>query len=80
MLVTYNLPLWLCMKKENTMLTLLISCPRQLGNDIDVYLQPLLEDLQHLWKGVQAYDSVSETYFSLKAILMWASNSHVGYK
>ena len=48
MLVTYNLRPWLCMKKENIMLTLLISGPRQPGNNIDVYLQLLVEDLQHL--------------------------------
>ena len=48
MLVTDNLPPWLCMKKENIMLTLLISGLRQPGNYIDVYLHPLVEDLQHL--------------------------------
>ncbi|KAA0055179.1 uncharacterized protein E6C27_scaffold80G00030 [Cucumis melo var. makuwa] len=31
MLVTYNLPPWLCMKKENIMLTLLIPGPKQPG-------------------------------------------------
>ena len=79
MLVTYNLPTWLCMKKENIMLALLISGPRQPGNDIDVYLQPLIEDLQHLWKGVQAYDIVSKTYFNLRAILMWTINDFPAY-
>lgn len=48
MLVMYNLPPWLCMRKENIMLTLLIPGPRQSGNDIDVYLQPLIDDLQEL--------------------------------
>ena len=36
MLVTYNLPPWLCMAKENVMLTLLIPGPKQPGNNIDV--------------------------------------------
>ncbi|KAK2648707.1 hypothetical protein Ddye_016196 [Dipteronia dyeriana] len=44
-LVTYNLPLWKCMSQENLILTLLIPRPKQPGNDIDVYLQPLIEDL-----------------------------------
>lgn len=48
MLVTYNLRPWLCIRKENVMLTLLITGPRQSGNDIDVYLQPLIDDLQEL--------------------------------
>lgn len=48
MLVTYNLPPGLSMKKENIMLTLLIFGPRQPKNIIDVYLQPLVKDLQIL--------------------------------
>jgi Transposase family tnp2 len=32
------------------MLSLLILIPKQPGNDIDVYVQPLLEDLGKLWK------------------------------
>jgi len=39
LLVIFNLPYWLCMK---------ISGPRQPGNDIDVYLSPLIEDLRLL--------------------------------
>ncbi|XP_061999627.1 uncharacterized protein LOC133717018 [Rosa rugosa] len=48
-LVAYNLPPSLCMSKENLMLTLLIPGPKQPGNDIDVYLEPLIEDLRELW-------------------------------
>ena len=39
------------------MLSLLILGPRQPGNDIDVYLAPLLDDLKMLWEvGVEYYD------------------------
>lgn len=48
MLVTYNLSSILRMKKENIMLTLLIFSPNLHGNDIDVYLVPLLEDLHYI--------------------------------
>jgi len=41
LLVNYNLPPDLCMKKENIMLTLLIPGPQQPGNSIDVYLNHL---------------------------------------
>ncbi|KAI5349930.1 hypothetical protein L3X38_002821 [Prunus dulcis] len=47
-LVTYNLPPWLCMKRKFMMLTLLISGPKQPENDIDVYLEPLIDDLKSL--------------------------------
>ncbi|KAI5350203.1 hypothetical protein L3X38_003094 [Prunus dulcis] len=52
-LVTYNLPPWLCMKRKFMMLTLLISDPKQPGNDIDVYLEPLIDDLTSLWDGIR---------------------------
>ncbi|BBG99407.1 transposable element gene [Prunus dulcis] len=48
-LVAYNLLPSLCMSKENLMLTLLIPGPRQPRNDIDIYLEPLVEDLKELW-------------------------------
>ena len=48
LIVTYNLPPWLCMKRKFMMLSLLISGPRQPGSDIDVYLAPLVDDLKTL--------------------------------
>ena len=40
------------------MLSLLMFGPQQRDNDIDVYLAPLIEDLQTLWDvGVEAYDA-----------------------
>ncbi|KAL6191503.1 hypothetical protein ACLB2K_037893 [Fragaria x ananassa] len=50
-LLIYNLPPWLVMKRKHMMLTLLISGPKQPGNNIDVYLQPLIDDLNRLWEG-----------------------------
>ena len=49
LLVIYNFPPWLCMKQKYMILFMMISGPRQLGNDIDVYLNPLIEDLSKLW-------------------------------
>nr|GEV18461.1 hypothetical protein [Tanacetum cinerariifolium] len=45
-LMTYNLPPWLCMKESSFMLKMLISGPKSQGKDIDVYLRPLIEDLK----------------------------------
>ena len=44
-LCIYNLPLWLCMKRKFIMMPVLIPGPKQPGNDIDVYLKPLIDDL-----------------------------------
>jgi hypothetical protein len=48
-LCIYNLPPWLCMKRKFIMMLVLIQGPRQPGNDIDVYLRPLVEELLLLW-------------------------------
>ncbi|XP_017228364.2 uncharacterized protein LOC108203745 [Daucus carota subsp. sativus] len=63
MLVTYNLPPWLCMKRKFMMLTTLISGPHEPGNNIDIYLQPLIDDLKKLWEEGEpnVYDAHSKS-------------------
>ncbi|KAI5336548.1 hypothetical protein L3X38_015816 [Prunus dulcis] len=79
-LVTYNLPPWLCMKRKFMMLTLLISGPKQPGNNIDVYLEPLIDDLKSLWDGIRGvYDAHNGEYFTLRAALMWTINDFPAY-
>ena len=57
-LCIYNLPPWLCMKRKFIMMPVLIQGPKQPGNDIDVYLRPLVEELLELWReeGVRVWD------------------------
>ncbi|XP_074359908.1 uncharacterized protein LOC141700032 [Apium graveolens] len=43
LLSVYNLPHWLYMKSKYIMLCLLISEPTEPGNDIDMFLQPLID-------------------------------------
>ncbi|KAK7266896.1 hypothetical protein RIF29_19556 [Crotalaria pallida] len=70
MLVIYNLPPWLCMKRKYMMLSMLISGPKQPGNDINVYLAPLIEDLKQMWEtGIEVYDGYRRESFNLRATL-----------
>ncbi|KAL6129215.1 hypothetical protein ACLB2K_072568 [Fragaria x ananassa] len=63
------------------MLTLLISEPKQPGNDIDVYLQPLIDDLKLLWNEVEGvYNAYRGEYFKLKAVLFWTINDFPAYR
>ena len=75
-LCIYNLPPWLCMKRKFIMMPVLIPGPKQPGNDIDVYLKPLIEDLLLLWKeeGVRMWDAHAEEHFNLRALLFVATN------
>ena len=65
-LIPCNLPPWMCMKQSFFMLSLLIPSPNALGNDIDVYLQPLIDELKELWdNGVETYDASKKHNFFL---------------
>ncbi|KAL3849461.1 hypothetical protein ACJIZ3_011343 [Penstemon smallii] len=71
-LVPFNLPPWMCMKDPYFMLSMLIPGPKGPGNEIDVYLQPLVDELKELWgAGIEAYDAYKEEKFILRAALMW---------
>ena len=74
MLIPYNLPPWICMKETNLILSMIIPGPDSPGNDIDVYLQPLIEELSQLWEGVWTVDSTTNRKFKLKAALLWTLN------
>ncbi|XP_042479852.1 uncharacterized protein LOC122060822 [Macadamia integrifolia] len=68
------------MKQTSFILTLLIPGPKQPGNDIDVYLQPLIDELKLLWDtGVDTYDSFKKETFNLRACLLWTINDFPAY-
>nr|GFB49473.1 hypothetical protein [Tanacetum cinerariifolium] len=48
--------------------------------NIDVFLQPLIDELYVLWKdGVDSYDAFRDSNFNLKAALMWTINDFLAY-
>ena len=79
-LIPYNLPPWKCMKAPFTFLSLLILGSRSPGKEIDIYLQPLIDELNELWvDGIQTYDSFSASFFQLRAALLWTINDFPAY-
>lgn len=76
----YNLPPWLCMKQPYLMLSLLIPGPKSPGNDIDIYLQPLVEELKTLWEhGLPTFDAVKKETFIMRAAVLWTINDFPAY-
>jgi hypothetical protein len=75
-LCIYNLPPWLCMKQKFIMMPVLIPGPKQPGNDIDVYLRPLVEELLLLWheEGVRMWDEYRQENYNLRALLLITFN------
>jgi hypothetical protein len=64
------------MKRKFVMMSVLIQDPKQPGNDIDVYLRPLVEELQLLWSkpGVRVWDEYKQKEFDLRALLFATIN------
>ena len=57
------------------MLSMMIFGPKQLGNDIDVYLTPLIEDLKLFWdEGVEVFDEFAGETFKMHAMLFYIIN------
>ena len=70
-LIPYNLPPWMCMKDSYFIMSTLIPGPKAPRNDIDVYLQPLIDELKELWeKGVETYDASMKETFQLHVSIL----------
>ena len=74
--VPYNLPPWACMEESNFLMTLLIPGPSAPSKDFDVFLDPLVEDLLQLWKGVRTYDALAGKMFNLRAVVLWCIHDY----
>ena len=71
-LVTYNIKPWLYMKMSFCLLSLLIPGPKQPWNGIDVYLEPLVNELKLTWdEAARTYDGHSRPFFNILSIAMY---------
>ncbi|KAL0446018.1 UNVERIFIED_CONTAM: hypothetical protein Slati_1729700 [Sesamum latifolium] len=63
----YNLPPWMCMDRPYMFLTLLVHGPKSPGRSLDVYLQPLIDELNILWNvGVHMFLPLDHLYRNQK--------------
>ncbi|XP_052137336.1 uncharacterized protein LOC127755701 [Oryza glaberrima] len=61
--------------RKYILLTILVQGPRQPSNDMDVFLEPLLEDMRDLWEhGIRVWDEFLREYFTLHAIIFVTVN------
>ena len=62
------------------MLNMIIPGKTAPGTDIDVYLQPLIDERKMLWEvGVNTYDAFKAEYFTLRAALLWTIDDFPTY-
>src|SRR5664279_4724327 len=72
---------WLCMKRKYIHMSMLIQWPIQPGNDINLYLQLLKEELDTIWAepGVNTWDACAGQYFPMRAALICMVHDFIGY-
>ena len=80
-MINNNIPPWLSVKNEHLMLALIVPSRRQVKN-MDVYLQPLVDELNELWDGINVYDVsrpiVAERTFTLYNTYAYMTHDYAG--
>jgi hypothetical protein len=58
------------MKRKYLLLTMIISRLRAPGIDIDVFLEPLMQEMEILWReGVEMWDELVKSAFTLRVLI-----------
>ena len=80
-MINNNIPPWLSVKNEHLMLALIVPGKIQVKN-MDVYLQPLVDELKELWEGIHVYDVsrpiATERIFTLYVICSYTTHDYPG--
>jgi hypothetical protein len=58
---------------------IILSKESMTSRNIDVYLEPFIEELQMLWNGVKVYDSLQGETFNLRVMCMWSIHDFPAY-
>ncbi|CAK8565208.1 unnamed protein product [Lathyrus sativus] len=77
--IPYNIPPEMCMTKPYMFLTCLVQGPSIPKAGINIYLQPLIDDLKRLWIGEWTYDVSRKQNFNMRAAFMWTINDFPAY-
>jgi hypothetical protein len=77
--IPYNLPPALYMKYEYMFLCLIVPGLDNPGLQLNVMMQPLIEELKQLWVGVEAYDYHKKQKFNLRAAYLWSIHDFLAY-
>jgi hypothetical protein len=74
-LTIYNIPTYLCQKRKYLFLIVLVFGPKQPGIDIDVFLEPVMQEFKRLWRYWEPmYDAFRQEEFTLRAIIFVTIN------
>jgi hypothetical protein len=78
--IPLNLPPGVVMQRKTIFLSLIIPGPDYPGKNLSVYMQPLVDDLNHSWHhGTLTYDRASRTNFFMKVWFHYSMHDLPGY-
>jgi hypothetical protein len=60
-------------------LALIVPDPKDPVTKINVFMQPLIEELKLLWQGVEAYESHLKCSFTLRMAYLWSIHDLLAY-
>ena len=79
--INNNIPPWFSVKNEQLRFALIVPDRRQVKN-MDIYLQPLVDELKALWDGINVYDVsrfiAAERSFTLYDIYSYNTHAYPG--
>lgn len=78
-IIPYNFPPWICMKQPNFIISLLIPGRYAPGSDMDVFMEPLVDDMYDMFvHGVRTFDASKGEYFQLRAAILCTISDYPG--
>ena len=78
--IPLNLPPGVLMTRKTMFLSLIIPGPNYPGKNLSVYMQPIVDDLNHSWHhGKLTYDRASKTNFYMQVWLQYTMHDMPGY-
>jgi len=75
----YNLPPNVCLKEGFIFLAAVIPSPDHPGKDINLFIQPLFQELKEFWQGVNVYDSHTNCEFIFRVAYLWSIHDLLAY-
>ena len=68
------------MKEQYIFLTVIVPGPENPKEKLNVFLQPLIEELKELWEvGVESYEIFMKQNFQLRVAFMWTISDFPAY-
>ena len=67
------------MKQSSFIISMIIPGPLSPGKDIDIFLQPLINEINQLWEGVQTFDASKQENFKMCVAAKWTINDFSAY-